>query len=95
VTAGIEHKQRCQKPDERAPGDITGVVQTHKDASDSDERRAGEKECPYPAPADQGHRDRDCESGYGMVTGKRGLVRGRDEKERLRGVGEERSFPDP
>ena len=70
-------------------------MQAHEYASHSDDRRTGEKERPYPAPADQSDGEGDREGRYGMVTGKGGFVRGRDQKERVRGVGEERSFPHP
>ena len=75
-------------------GDLHVVIHDPDHDGESD-RRTGENERPYPAPADQSDGEGDREGRYGMVTGKGGFVRGRDQKERLRGVGEERSFPHP
>jgi hypothetical protein len=95
IAAAVEHHQGCQETDDCTAGNIARVVQADEDASQSDCCRAEEVDESDSPSADKEHREGDREGGYSVVARKRRLIRGSREKQRLRWMGDKRSFPHP
>lgn len=83
-----KHEPGRYKPDERATGDIAGVVEADENPADADHRRPGEEESSDPS---TDKRDGACDRKRcnGMVARKRRLMRGRQEQEGVMRVGVE------